>query len=68
MDQNETIFVRVKYLDDFKFVTLPLSDLKPLTFCHRGKFNMNMEKIVNIKLRAINSVSNFQLPVHLNLF
>lgn len=35
-DNMDRIIVRVKYLDDFRFIALPSHDIKPSTFAHRG--------------------------------
>lgn len=67
MEQNEIILVRVKYLNEFKFVTLPVCDLKPIVFCQRGELKIN-KKNVEVFIKFINSKTYLQLLVPLNSF
>lgn len=39
MNSIEQLFVRVKHNEELKFVAIPMSDLKPMSFAHRGNKN-----------------------------
>lgn len=58
MAQIVNIVVRVKYLEELRFVRAPLNDLKPNIFCHHSEYNINK---IELKSESICLHANFSI-------